>query len=85
VDDIYNSPQHPYTRELLRAFPDLSQPTERLASIPGHPPRLNALPPGCRFAPRCPAVFDRCHTEQPALHLVKPGHWASCHLVENGD
>lgn len=85
VDTIYNDPQHPYTRELLRAFPDLSRPTEKLASIPGHPPRLNALPPGCRFAPRCPAVFDRCHTEQPALRQVSPGHWASCHLVENGD
>ncbi len=85
VDAIYNHPQHPYTQELLRAFPDLTKPTERLASIPGYPPRLNALPPGCRFAPRCPAAFDRCHQEQPALHEVKTGHWASCHLVEQGD
>jgi len=82
VDTIFNNPQHPYTRELLRAFPDLSQPTARLSSIPGYPPRLNALPPGCRFAPRCPQAFDRCHTETPALHLAARGHWASCHLVE---
>jgi len=82
VDDIYNNPQHPYTRELLRAFPDLSQPTEKLASIPGHPPRLNALPDGCRFAPRCPVAFERCHVEQPALQQIATGHWASCHLVE---
>lgn len=81
VDAIYNHPQHPYTRELLRAFPDLSKPTERLASIPGHPPRLDALPPGCRFAPRCPLAFDRCHVEEPVLAQVEKGHWASCHLV----
>jgi peptide/nickel transport system ATP-binding protein len=82
VDTIFNNPQHPYTRELLRAFPDLSNPTAQLASIPGHPPRLNALPPGCRFAPRCPAAYGRCHTEQPSLHQIEPNHWASCHLVQ---
>jgi oligopeptide/dipeptide ABC transporter ATP-binding protein len=82
VDTIFNNPQHPYTRELLRAFPDLSNPTAKLASIPGYPPRLNALPPGCRFAPRCPDAFDRCHVETPALRLAAKGHWASCHLVE---
>ncbi len=82
VDDIFNNPQHPYTRELLRAFPDMSRPTERLNNIPGSPPRLNALPPGCRFAPRCPAAFERCHVQQPALIEVKPGHLASCHLLE---
>jgi peptide/nickel transport system ATP-binding protein len=84
VDSIFNNPQHPYTRELLRAFPDLSNPTAKLASIPGYPPRLNALPPGCRFAPRCPVAFDRCHTETPALHLAGNGHWASCHLIKIG-
>jgi peptide/nickel transport system ATP-binding protein len=83
VDTIFNNPQHPYTRELLRAFPDLSNPTAKLASIPGYPPRLNALPPGCRFAPRCPYVFDRCHVETPPLYRVEQGHWASCHLVES--
>jgi len=48
-DRIYNSPQHPYTQRLLEAFPDLNRPGDTLASIPGYPPRLNALPPGCRF------------------------------------
>lgn len=82
VDTIFNKPQHPYTQELLRAFPDLSRPGEKLTSIPGYPPRLNALPPGCRFAPRCPAVFGRCHTEEPKLHQHARGHFASCHLLE---
>lgn len=83
VDTIFNQPQHPYTQELLKAFPDLSHPGGKLASIPGYPPRLNALPPGCRFAPRCPAAFERCHTELPALHALGEFHLASCHLVEN--
>jgi peptide/nickel transport system permease protein len=82
VDAVYNDPQHPYTQELIKAFPDLTKPKKKLASIPGYPPRLDDLPPGCRFAPRCPAVFDRCHTELPALHTVVDGHVASCHLVE---
>jgi peptide/nickel transport system ATP-binding protein len=82
VDTIYNEPQHPYTRELLRAFPDISHPTEKLASIPGFPPRLNALPPGCRFAPRCPSAMDVCQALQPALHRLEDGHLASCHLLD---
>jgi len=82
VDATYNDPKHPYTQELIKAFPDLTKPKKKLSSIPGYPPRLDDLPPGCRFAPRCPAVFDRCHTELPALHTVADGHVASCHLLE---
>ena len=82
VDTIYNVPRHPYTQELLKAFPDLTRPNGRLAAIPGYPPRLDALPPGCRFAPRCPAAFDRCQISQPPLYAVAPGHDVSCYLVE---
>lgn len=82
VDVIYNSPQHPYTQELLKAFPDLTKPKKKLSSIPGYPPRLDNLPQGCRFAPRCPAAFDRCHTEEPLLHTIANGHVVSCHLIE---
>ncbi len=83
VDTIYNAPRHPYTQALLKAFPDLTRPTERMISIPGSPPRLDALPPGCRFAPRCPAVFARCHTSQPPPYALDSGHRASCYLAEN--
>lgn len=84
VDTIYNSPRHPYTQELLKAFPDLSQPDKRLTSIPGYPPKLDALPSGCRFAPRCPLAFERCSIEMPPLYSLDGGdHLASCHLVEN--
>ena len=82
VDVIYNEPRHPYTQELLKAFPDPTKPTQRLASIPGAPPRLNALPPGCRFAPRCPLAFERCQTEQPPVYDLGNSHRASCFLVE---
>ncbi len=82
VDTIYNEPRHPYTQELLKAFPDLTKPKKKLSSIPGYPPRLDALPAGCRFAPRCPLAFDRCRTEQPLLHKLGDMHFASCHLVE---
>ena len=84
VDTIYNAPRHPYTQELLKSFPDLSQPEKRLVSIPGYPPKLDELPIGCRFAPRCPLAFERCTTEMPKLHELDDGyHLASCHLVEN--
>ncbi len=83
VDTIYNAPCHPYTQELLKAFPDLSQPDKRLTSISGYPPKLDALPAGCRFAPRCPQAFERCSSEMPALHSLNGGdHIVSCHLVE---
>jgi peptide/nickel transport system permease protein len=84
VDTIYNAPRHPYTQELLKAFPDLSHPDKRLTSIPGYPPKLDALPAGCRFAPRCPLVFARCTEEVPPLYSLNGGdHIASCHLVES--
>jgi len=82
VDTVFNDPQHPYTRQLLAAFPDLSRSKEALRSIPGYPPRLDDLPPGCRFAPRCDLAFDRCHIEKPVLHRLGEFHQASCHLVE---
>jgi peptide/nickel transport system ATP-binding protein len=84
VDTIFNNPRHPYTQELLKAFPDISNLSGRLAAIPGYPPRLNALPPGCRFAPRCPQVFERCHTLQPLCYPLNgpKTHQASCFLLE---
>ncbi|HET7090013.1 MAG TPA: ABC transporter ATP-binding protein [Anaerolineae bacterium] len=81
VDAIYNEPLHPYTRLLLAAFPDLTQPEGKLVAIPGYPPRLNALPAGCRFEPRCPVRIGKCVTADPPLREVKPGHWVACHLV----
>ena len=90
---IYNQPQHPYTQRLLKAFPDLNRATEAadsagqdLVTIPGSPPRLNALPPGCRFNPRCQESVDICTQFAPDLvNMAAPGssarHLAACHLL----
>jgi peptide/nickel transport system ATP-binding protein len=82
VDTIYNHPVHPYTKDLIRAFPNLADPHSKLVSIPGYPPRLDQLPKGCRFAPRCSFAFDRCQMEKPPLYQVGIHHQASCFLVE---
>jgi oligopeptide/dipeptide ABC transporter ATP-binding protein len=67
IDVVYNAPQHPYTQRLLEAFPDLNRPADRLVSIPGYPPRLNELPPGCRFEPRCHKRIEQCVLIAPKL------------------
>ncbi len=82
ADIIYNNPRHPYTQRLLEAFPDIDDPGAELASIAGHPPPLNALPPGCRFAPRCHQAVERCSLEVPGRFEVEPNHVVSCLRVE---
>jgi oligopeptide/dipeptide ABC transporter ATP-binding protein len=67
LDEIFYDPQHPYTWGLLGSLTRLDQPRgERLTQITGQPPSLLDPPPGCRFAPRCPYVFEKCH-ELPTL------------------
>jgi peptide/nickel transport system ATP-binding protein len=84
--------QHPYTQGLLRSFPPLSGPLERLTGIPGSPPDLRNPPSGCRFHPRCPhctpdnnVLYLRQTTERPVLREVAPAHAVACHLVEQED
>jgi oligopeptide/dipeptide ABC transporter ATP-binding protein len=68
LDDVFYDPQHPYTWGLLGSLARLDQPTPgRLAQITGMPPSLLKPPTGCRFAPRCPHVFDQCE-QPPPLH-----------------
>ncbi|RWZ58477.1 ABC transporter ATP-binding protein [Labedella populi] len=67
AEDLYRTPLHPYTRGLRDSFPPLHAPVTRLEGIPGSPPDLRALPAGCPFAPRCPAVMDRCRDILPPL------------------
>jgi oligopeptide/dipeptide ABC transporter ATP-binding protein len=80
-DLIFNAPQHPYTQQLLLAFPDLERPGSKLASIPGNPPRLDSLPPGCRFEPRCAARLEICARVPPPAVPIAPDHVAACHLL----
>ena len=79
VHDLYRDRQMPYTVGLLGSVPrlDAAQGT-RLVPIPGAPPSLVALEPGCPFAPRCPLVIDECRTEEPELFPVGAEHRAAC-------
>jgi peptide/nickel transport system ATP-binding protein len=67
VHEVINQPAHPYTLGLMSAIPDMTLDRERLNQIDGAMPRLNAIPPGCAYNPRCPRVFDRCLVERPGL------------------
>ena len=68
VHEVINHPAHPYSVGLMGAIPDITQDRESLSQIDGAMPRLNAIPAGCAFNPRCPKVFDRCRIERPELH-----------------
>jgi peptide/nickel transport system ATP-binding protein len=67
---VFDTPLHPYTAGLMEAFPSIRGPKVRLSGIPGAPPDLGNPPDGCRFAPRCPQVMDRCHTTAPPLFTI---------------
>ena len=81
LDETFYDPQHPYTWGLLGSLMRLDQSrSARLAQIPGQPPSLLAPPAGCRFAPRCPHAFDKCH-ELPTLEArVGGNHLDRCWL-----
>ena len=81
VHEVINHPAHPYTAGLMASIPDITQDREYLNQIDGAMPRLNAIPTGCAFNPRCPKVFDRCKTERPVL--VSAGATrAACWLID---
>jgi peptide/nickel transport system ATP-binding protein len=67
VRDVIHAPRHPYTVGLMGSIPKLGTRQERLMQIDGAMPRLNAIPPGCAFNPRCPKRFARCLVERPGL------------------
>ena len=80
VRDIFTKPLHPYTQMLIASLPSLEQ-KGTFQGIPGLPPLLRDLPPGCAFHPRCPYAFDRCQTEEPVSREARPNCWAACHLL----
>lgn len=83
VSDLYRDRQMPYTIGLLGSVPRLDAPQgTRLVPIPGAPPSLAGLEPGCPFAPRCPLAIDECRTAEPELIEVGPGHRAACIRTE---
>jgi peptide/nickel transport system ATP-binding protein len=80
VDEVFNHPRHPYTQGLLGSV--ISLDTTELVSIDGTPPDLVDPPSGCRFAPRCPYVFEDCHTTDPRLRDAPSDTRVACLLDE---
>ena len=80
VRDIFTQPLHPYTRMLIASLPSLDQ-KGTFRGIPGLPPALRDLPPGCAFQARCPHAVERCQSEPPLSREIRPQAWAACHLL----
>jgi peptide/nickel transport system ATP-binding protein len=81
---LFVMPQHPYTRMLLEAVPDLSMTGKSRTAVAGEVPNPLDPPPGCAFHPRCPLADARCRQEVPKLLAVAAGGEAACHAVEEG-
>ena len=82
-DTLVENPLHPYTKALLVAVPEPDPSMKDVIKeipIKGEVPSAAAIPPGCRFHPRCPYRFEPCDKEEPELIEVEPGHWVACHL-----
>jgi len=85
VRDLFGSPKHPYTQELLKSLPRLDiaeEPKKRLHEISGAVPNLLALPTGCYFHPRCPRRIDICFHEEPLLLAVNGEQEAACWVAQ---
>ncbi len=83
VHEVINHPSHPYTEGLMASIPDMSVDRENLAQIDGAMPRLNAIPQGCAFNPRCTKTFDRCKVDRPDL-MQAGATRAACWLHAGG-
>ncbi|MHA6620132.1 ABC transporter ATP-binding protein [Pseudonocardia sp. DLS-67] len=83
AEDVFYTPRMPYSLGLLGSLPRLDRPSERLTPIPGAPPSLVNMPPGCPFTPRCPLARDVCDEEEPTLRpTTDPDHTAACHFSD---
>ena len=81
VRELFTAPQHPYSQALLSSIPKIGS-KEPLYAIPGQPPDLATLPPGCAFSPRCSHSFERC-VEDPPDFTLAADHRARCWLLES--
>ena len=85
LEQIYNSPQHPYTIGLFGSIPDFSRKAHRLNPIKGLMPDPSNLPAGCAFADRCPDASDACRAAQPRAVETQPGHIVRCVKYDRGE
>jgi oligopeptide transport system ATP-binding protein len=81
--ELFASPGNPYTKGLLRSVPDPSAEQGKLYQIPGQPPDLARLGPGCPFAPRCDRVEEICRREFPPFVQLTPDHYSLCHFADD--
>ena len=81
VRDLFRDAKHPYTQALLGSMPKLGS-KEPLFAIPGQPPNLAQLPPGCAFQPRCAHAMPQCATQEPDDRHIGPNWTAKCWLVD---
>lgn len=84
TEKIFGAPAHPYTQYLINSLPKFGDKTQR-ESVPGSPPSLANLPPGCPFHPRCPHVKEICKQEMPGFSQVEANHKVACWLVGEGE
>ena len=83
--ELLRQPRHPYSYGLLNSFPSLHGPRRKMTGIPGFPPDLRAVPPGCAFHPRCPMAFEACNRSIPMLRASTPEtpeQLVACHLYD---
>ncbi|MCK4272563.1 ABC transporter ATP-binding protein, partial [bacterium] len=78
VQEVFNTPRHPYTQGLLISIPKLTESKDRLAVIPGMVPNPLAFPQGCKFHPRCSRAIAECRKAEPDLRELVPDHWVRC-------
>lgn len=81
VLSVFENSVHPYTKELISAFPSIRGTKRELKAIKGNPPDLIDPPPGCRFHPRCRFTKEICTREEPEFKEVGKDHFAACHLL----
>lgn len=84
-DTVIKNPKHPYTMGLRNAFPDISEDSQDLVSVPGEPPELIDPEEGCKFAPRCPFAQEECWEKDPEPQEFDDGHIVECHRADEAE
>lgn len=85
VEDIFERTAHPYTQRLIACFPNIEGARSIPEGIPGAPPNMLELSPGCSFAPRCARKQACCETREPEIRQIGEKHFAACHFVPGGE